>query len=52
MDIDIEPHWSLLSLKQAVIDYVGMMFRDFPNGMLLLLSGYWSTFKRHFKWRH
>lgn len=52
VDIRIEKHWSLLSIKQGVLDYLHQCKHDFPHGLLLLLEGYWESFKRHFRCRH
>lgn len=51
LDIDIEKYTSLLSIKEGIKDYFCFMFHNFPNGLLILLDGYWETFKRFFKFR-
>lgn len=52
VDIRIEKHWSLLSIKQGILDYLRQCKHAFPRGLLLLLEGYWESFKRHFRCRH
>lgn len=48
LDIDIEPYWSLLSIKQSIKDTLTFWYKQTRNAF----GGYWATFKRHFKWRH
>lgn len=52
LGIDIEKYISLLSIKQAIVDYFKFMFYNFPDGLRMLLYDYWETFKRFFKVKH
>lgn len=52
VSIRIEPHWSLLGIYQWFKDRWIQIKHDFPRGLLIMIDGYWGSFKRHFRCRH